>query len=338
VNTLIECVPNISEGRDEHKIARIVSSISGIDGIQVLNIESGFDANRTVVTFVGPPAKVQTAVFKLVKKATELLDMSNHSGAHPRIGAVDVCPLIPLQRATMENCVRLAKMLGEKVGEELGIPVYLYGNAARQKYRSNLADIRRGEYEGLAEKMSNPLWKPDFGPAKFNRLSGAIAIGARPILIAFNINLKTRDVRIAQKIAGYLRTSGFKSKSKNGQFVKKPGLFRECKAIGWYMDKYKIAQVSFNLTDYTITPPHVVYEACKNLALKEDVMVAGSELVGMIPLDALLNAGRYYAKLEQIDMVSEEKLINIAVQKLGLEELAPFDKEFKIIEYGLRRI
>lgn len=334
---LIECVPNFSEGRDKNKIARIVSAISSVEGIKVLNVESGFDANRTVVTYVGSPDHVREAAFRAIKKASELIDMSKQSGVHPRIGATDVCPFIPLQNATMAQCVQVAEKLGERIGTELDIPVYLYAHAARQKIRNNLANIRRGEYEGLSEKMDGPLWKPDFGPAQFNRKSGATVIGARPLLVAFNINLNTNNVNIARKIAGRIRTSGFNKRNSNGILVKKAGMFKECKAIGWYMDKYKKAQVSINLTNFRITPPHIVYECCKELAVEEGTVVTGSELVGMIPLAALLHAGRYYASLDKTEIESEEKMINFVVEKLGLEELTSFKKELKIIEYGLRK-
>ena len=334
---LLECVPNFSEGRDIKKIDHIVSSIASVEGVRILNVDVGFDTNRTVVTFVGRPDKVREAAFRGIKKASKIIDMSKHTGAHPRIGATDVCPFIPIQNTTMDECVYAAEMLGERVGEELGIPVYLYELAARHKQRTNLAVIRRGEYEGLAQKMKDPAWKPDFGPVEFNTISGATAIGARSILVAFNINLNTRDARIASRIAGRLRAAGILKHDKTGQIVRKPGLFKECKAIGWYLKKYKRAQVSLNLTDYHVTPPHIVYEACKKLAHEEGVKVTGSELIGMIPLEAMLQAGDYYSQFETGPFISIEELIFLAVQKLGLEELSVFNKEFRIIEYGIEK-
>lgn len=333
---LIECVPNFSEGRDEKKIEQIVTAIDSVEGVAVLNVDMGRDANRTVVTFVGPPGKIDEAAYRGIETAAGLIDMRSHRGVHPRIGATDVCPFIPLTNTTMAEAVTIARTLGWRVGERLGIPVYLYEQAAREKSRRNLAAIRKGEYEGLAEKLSQPEWRPDFGPAEFNARSGVTVIGARPILIAFNINLDTTEVRIAARLAAMLRESGYLTRDDSGNPVRHLGMFKGVKAIGWYMEHYHKAQVSMNLTDYKTSPPHLVYEACKQLAQDMGVHVTGSELVGMIPLDAMLQAGEYYLRKSGAGQASESEKIVLSVKKLGLDELKPFNPKERILEYGIR--
>ncbi|MGB4704428.1 MAG: glutamate formimidoyltransferase [Candidatus Saccharicenans sp.] len=339
---IVECVPNFSEGRDREKIQAIVREIESTPGVKLLDVDPGEATNRTVVTFIGSPEAVKEAAFKAIKKAAELIDMSQHRGAHPRIGATDVCPFVPVSGVTMEDCVRLANELGKRVGEELGIPVYLYEEAARKPERKNLASIRAGEYEGLPEKLKDPEWQPDYGPAVFNPKTGATVIGAREFLIAYNINLNTRDRKIAQEIASYLRESGRPKKDKNGnivydkngQPVRIPGKFKAVKAVGWYIDEYGIAQISINLTNYKITPPHVVFDEACRLAEKLGVRVTGSEIVGLVPLEALLMAGRHYLEKQgKSPGVPEKELVRIAIRSLGLNDIVPFDPAKKIIEY-----
>ncbi|MBC7349508.1 MAG: glutamate formimidoyltransferase [Candidatus Aminicenantes bacterium] len=339
---IVECVPNFSEGRDREKIQSIVREIESTPGVKLLDVDPGQATNRTVVTFVGSPEGVKEAAFKAIRKAAEVIDMSQHKGAHPRIGATDVCPFVPVSGVTMEDCIGLAHELGKQVGEELGIPVYLYEEAATRPERKNLASIRAGEYEGLADKLKDPDWQPDYGPAVFNPRTGATVIGAREFLIAYNINLNTRDRKIAQEIASYLRESGRPKKDRNGhivydkkgQPVKVPGKFRAVKAVGWYIDEYGLAQISINFTNYKITPPHLVFDEACRLAEKLGVRVTGSELVGLIPLEALLMAGRYYLEKQgKSPGVPEKELVRIAVRSLGLSDIVPFDPARKIIEY-----
>ncbi|MCX8160442.1 MAG: glutamate formimidoyltransferase [Candidatus Saccharicenans sp.] len=339
---IVECVPNFSEGRDRAKIQAIVREIESTPGVKLLDVDPGEATNRTVVTFIGSPEAVKEAAFKAISRAAELIDMSQHKGAHPRIGATDVCPFVPVSGVTMEDCVRLANELGQRVGEELGIPVYLYEEAATRPERKNLASIRAGEYEGLADKLQDPNWKPDYGPAVFNPRAGATVIGAREFLIAYNINLNTRDRKIAQEIASHLRESGRPKRDKKGnivydkkgQPVKVPGKFKAVKAVGWYIDEYGIAQISINFTNYKITPPHVVFDEACRLAEKMGVRVTGSELVGLIPLEALLMAGRHYLEKQgKSPGVPNKELVRIAVRSLGLSDIVPFDPAKKIIEY-----
>lgn len=339
---IIECVPNFSEGRDREKIQAIVREIESTPGVKLLDVDPGEATNRTVVTFIGSPEGVLEAAFRGIKKAAELIDMRQHRGAHPRIGATDVCPFVPVSEVTMEDCIRLANELGKRVAEELGIPVYLYEEAAKKPERRNLANIRAGEYEGLEEKLKNPDWQPDYGEPVFNPKSGATVIGAREFLIAYNINLNTRDRKIAQEIASYLRESGRPKKDKNGnlvldkngQPVKVPGKFKAVKAVGWYIDEYGIAQISINFTNYKITPPHLVFDEACRLAEKMGVRVTGSELVGLIPKEALLLAGRYYLEKQgKSPGLPEKELIRIAIRSLGLNDIVPFDPAKKIIEY-----
>jgi len=343
---LVECVPNFSEGRDMVKIDQITNEISGTEGVKLLDVDPGKDTNRAVVTFIGSPEAVVEAAFKAIKKASEVIDMSKHKGAHPRMGATDVCPLVPVSGVTMEDCAELARKLGKRVGEELGIPVYLYEEAASKPERKDLASVRAGEYEGLPEKLKDPDWKPDFGPAEFNSKAGATAVGAREFLIAYNINLSTRDVRIAKEIAFTIREKGRVKKDNNGKVIRDkdgkalrvPGKFKACKAVGWYMEDFGRSQVSVNLVNYKITPPHIVFDECSKLAEKFGVRVTGSELVGLIPLEALLQAGRYYLKKQgKTTGVPQSELIRIAVLSLGLSDLYPFEPEKKIIEYQVER-
>lgn len=333
---LVECVPNFSEGRNQARIDRIASAIREIKGVALLDVDPGRDANRTVMTFVGPPEDVLQAAFQAVAAAAEVIDMTLHSGVHSRLGATDVCPFVPVSEVTMEECVQLAKSLGERVASELGIPVYLYEAAASSPMRQNLADIRSDEYEGLKDKIKDPNWKPDFGNAEFNPKSGATMIGARHFLIAYNINLNTQDVRIAKEIAGLIRESGRIVRNTGGTDQRIPGLFRACRAVGWYMEEYGRAQISMNLTNFNVTPPHAVFDACCKFAEERGVQATGSELVGLIPLEAMRQAGIHYLKDQRNgDDIPEDELIRMAVDSLGLDDLSPFDPNKKILEYRI---
>jgi glutamate formiminotransferase/formiminotetrahydrofolate cyclodeaminase len=321
---LVECVPNFSEGRNRAVIDAIAEAIRSAEGVTLLDVDPGVDTNRTVVTFLGAPEAVLEGAFAGIARASELIDMSKHSGAHSRIGACDVCPFVPVRGIEMEECVRLARRLGQRVGEELSIPVYLYEEAATRKERRNLAEIRRGEYEGLAAKLKDPDWQPDFGPAKFNQKSGATVIGAREFLIAYNFNLNTKDVKIANRIAGSIREAGRKGV---------PGKFKHVKAVGWYMQDFNCAQVSMNLTNYKKTPLAQVFDEVCAQAERQGVRCTGSELVGLIPEDCLLQAGRHFLeKAGKSAGVPRSELVRIAVVSLGLNELYPFKPEEKIIE------
>ncbi|MGQ9603323.1 MAG: glutamate formimidoyltransferase [bacterium] len=331
---LVECVPNFSEGRDPAKIEMITREIASTSGVTLLDVDPGKDTNRTVVTFVGSPEGVVEAAFKAIAKAQEVIDMRKHKGAHPRIGATDVCPFIPISGITMEECVGLAHALGRLVGEELGIPVYMYEYAATSPQRKNLANIREGEYEGLPEKIKLPEWKPDYGPREFNPSAGATIIGAREFLIAYNINLNTRDVKIAKEIAFAIRERGRTRKEPDGTKVTIPGKLKECKAVGWYMENFGRAQISINLTNYKVTPPHLVFDECSRLAEELGARVTGSELVGLIPLEPMLLAGRHYLRKQgKYTGVPDKELIHIAILSLGLNDLYPFEPEKKIIDY-----
>jgi len=344
---LIECVPNFSEGRDLQIIKQITGAIESVEGIRILDIDTGKATNRTVVTLVGSPEAVIEGAFQGIKKASELIDMRKHKGEHPRMGATDVCPLIPVSGITMEQTVEYAKKLGARVSKELNIPVYLYESAATTEDRKNLATIRAGEYEGYAEKILKPEWKPDFGEAKFNAKSGATVIGARDFLVAYNINLNTTSTRRANSIAFDVREAGRVKrkgdsvtgeiiKDKNGNSVSVPGTLKSVKAIGWYIEEYGIAQISMNLTNINTTPVHIAFdEVCKR-ADERGIRVTGSELVGVIPKKSLIDAGKYFLNKQQRSIgVSEEELIKIAVKSLGLDELSPFEPKKKIIEYLL---
>ncbi len=342
---LVECVPNFSEGRDQAKIDLITAEISSTEGVTLLDVDPGKDTNRTVVTLVGTPDGVVEAAFKAIAKAAQVIDMSQHKGAHARMGATDVCPFVPVSGVTMDDCVELARKLAKRVGEELGIPVYLYEHAASKPGWKNLANVRSGEYEGLAERFKDPEWKPDFGPAEFKPGPGATAIGAREFLIAYNINLNTRDTKLAKEIALSIREKGRLKRDADNKIVRDedgkalwvPGKFKECKAVGWYMEDFGRAQISINFTNYKITPPHMVFDEASKLAVELGARVTGSELVGLIPLQALLDAGRHYLKKQgRSTGVPESELIHIAVLSLGLSDLYPFEKETKIIEYRVR--
>ena len=341
---LIECVPNFSEGRDPAVIAQITAAIAGVDGVKLLNTDPGKATNRTVVTFVGPPDAVIEAAFRAIKTAGELIDMSRHKGEHPRMGATDVCPLIPIQGISMEETAAYAKKLGERVGKELGIPVYLYENAQADKKRSNLSIIRSGEYEGYFKKIKLPEWKPDYGPAEFDAKRGATVIGARDFLVAYNINLNTTSTRRANAIAFDVREAGRTKKDAKGNVVKDekgqpvniPGTCKSVKAIGWFIEEYGVAQISMNLTNINITPVHIAFEEVCKSADRRGLRVTGSELVGLIPLQCLLDAGKYFLKKQNRSLgISEDEILKIAIKSLGLDELAPFKPEERIIEYLL---
>lgn len=336
---LIECVPNISEGRDRAKIDAIAAVVETVEGVRLLDVDPGKATNRTVITFVGEPEPVCEAAFRLIKKAQELIDMRGHKGEHPRFGATDVCPLVPISGIGMAECAAFAKQLGERVGKELGIPVYLYEAAASEEKRRNLANNRSGEYEGLPKKLKDPAWKPDFGPAEFNdsvARSGAIAIGARNFLVAYNVNLNTTSTRRANAIAFDIREAGRKVKQADGTEAQVPGKLKAVKGIGWFIEEYGIAQLSLNLTDITVTPVHVAFdEACK-AAEARGIRVTGSELVGLIPKQALLDAADFYLRRQQRSLgIPEREKIKIAVKSLGLDDLGPFDPRKKVIEYML---
>ena len=347
---LIECVPNFSEGRNMAVIKQITDCIEAIEGVRLLDVDPGKATNRTVVTFVGTPDEVLEAAFQAVKKASEVIDMRYHKGEHPRFGATDVCPLIPIAGISMEEVALYARKLAERIGNELAIPVYCYENAAFTEERRNLANNRSGEYEGLPKKMTDPHWKPDFGPAGFNEkvaLTGAIAVGARDFLVAYNVNLNTTSVRRANAVAFDIREKGRPVregnpvtgkivKDANGEPVYKPGSLKACKAIGWFIEEYGIAQVSINLTNISITPVHVAFEEACLKAQERGMRVTGSELVGLIPLKAMTDAGKYFLRRQQRSVgVSEDELVKIAIKSLGLDDLKPFNPQEKIIEYLL---
>jgi glutamate formiminotransferase / formiminotetrahydrofolate cyclodeaminase len=347
---LIECVPNISEGRDEAKIKAITAVVETVEGVKLLDVDPGKATNRTVITFVGEPQNVIEAAFLLIKKASELIDMSKHTGEHPRFGATDVCPLVPISGITMEETVKYAHQLAKRVGNELNIPTYCYENAAQEPKRKNLANCRSGEYEGLKEKLTNPQWKPDFGPAEFNakvKTTGATAISARDFLIAYNVNLNTTSTRRANAIAFDIREAGRgktedgsptgkKVLDENGEQVRIPGKLKAVKGIGWYIEEYGIAQISYNLTNINITSMHVAFDETDKVAIERGLRVTGSELIGLIPLQAMLDAADYYLlKQERSLGCSEAEKIKIAVKSLGLDDLKPFNPQEKIIEYML---
>ena len=389
---LVECVPNFSEGRDARVIKQITDAIEGVAGVRLLGVEAGADTNRTVVTFVGPPGAVAEGAFAAIVRASQLIDMGHHRGAHPRLGATDVCPFVPVEGITMEECAVIARQVGARVGAELGIPVFLYEAAAARPERKNLADIRRGEYEGLARKLADPAWLPDFGPAVAHPRAGAVVIGARPFLIAYNVNLASTDKNHAADIAFALREKGRVARSGNtrpfyfrgrklyyregafpcgscdlvaptfeavrahvaaehgydleallrandlappdvvGQQVYRPGRFRACKAIGWYVDDYQRAQVSINLTDYRITPPQAVFDEARRLAEERGLVVTGSEIVGLVPYPALLEAGRHYLRRQGRTVGQPQgDVLKTAVLALGLGDVAPFVVADKVL-------
>lgn len=334
---LIECVPNFSEGRDSAAIRQITDAITAVEGIRLLNVDPGKATHRTVVTFVGEPEAVIEAAFRGIEKAGELIDMRQHHGEHPRMGATDVCPLIPISGVTMDEVAEYAQQLAERVGRELNLPVYLYEAAQPDPARRNLSVIRAGEYEGLAAKMQRAEWRPDHGPVVFDAGRGATAIGARDFLVAYNINLNTTSTRRAYAIAFDVREAGRIVKDESGGEVNQPGTLKAVKAIGWFIDEYGVAQVSMNLTDIDLTPIHVAFDEVCRAADVRGVRVTGSELIGLVPLRCLTDAGRYFLHKQQRSTgVSEAELVRIAVRSLGLDELAPFNPEQRIIEYLLR--
>ena len=345
---LIECVPNISEGNDTKKINEIVNIVETVDGVSLLNVDPGKATNRTVITFVGEPKNVIEAAFLLIKKAKELIDMSKHSGEHPRMGATDVCPLVPISNISMDEVTKYARELAKRVGSELEIPVYCYENAAFKNERKNLANCRSGEYEGLKKKFEDKNWKPDFGPSVFNdsvKKSGATAISARDFLVAYNVNLNTTSTRKANAVAFDIREAGRIKREgnkitgkiindKNGNPLRTPGLFKSVKGIGWFIDEYGIAQISYNLTDINISPLHEVFDKTCQQATKRGLRVTGSELVGLVPKSVLIDAGKFFLKKQKRSLgISEKEIIKIAVKSLGLDELAPFNVNERVIEY-----
>jgi glutamate formiminotransferase/formiminotetrahydrofolate cyclodeaminase len=347
---LIECVPNISEGRDSNIIKQVTDVVETVEGVRLIDVDPGKATNRTVITFVGPPEEVCEAAFRLVRKAASLIDMSRHHGEHPRFGATDVCPLVPVANITMDEVAGYARKLGKRIGEELGIPVYNYEFAASKPERKNLANCRSGEYEGLKEKLSNPDWKPDFGPDEFNEQvakTGATAVGARNFLVAYNFNLNTTSTRRANAIAYDVREKGREKREgdtvtgkivrdEKGNTVFIPGTLKSTKAIGWFIEEYGIAQISMNMTDITVTSVHKAFDEVCRAANERGVRVTGSELVGVIPLKAMLDAGKHYLRKQQRSIgIPDMEIIRIAVKSLGLDELAPFDPGKKIIEYIL---
>src|SRR4051794_22292113 len=341
---VIECVPNFSEGRDLEVIRQITEAIQSVDGVALLNVDPGASTNRTVVTFVGAPEAAVEAAFRGIQKAAELIDMRKHKGAHPRMGATDVCPFIPVSNVSWEEAIACANQLGRRVGDELKIPVYLYEKAARSPSRSNLSIIRTGEYEAFRDKIKQPEWKPDFGPAVFNAKSGATAIGAREFLVAYNVNLNTKAMRRATSVAFDVRENGrVKTEDgtpngkpvldSNGEPERVPGMLKHVKAIGWYVEEYGIAQVSMNLTNIEETPLHAAFDACAESAAKRGLRATGSEVVGLLPKKSMIDAGRYFLRKQKwSEGASEEELIDIAIRSMGLNELKPFDPKEKIIE------
>ncbi len=346
---LIECVPNFSEGRDLGVIRQITDAIESAEGVSLLDVDPGASTNRTVVTFVGAPEAVVEGAFRGIKKAAELIDMRKHKGAHPRMGATDVCPFIPVSDVSWEEAIECARSLGKRVAEELKIPVYLYERAASSPARANLSIIRAGEYEGFFEKIKQPQWKPDFGPAVFNERSGATVIGARDFLVAYNVNLNTKSVRRANSVAfdvreqGRIKTEdgtpgGKKVLDEKGEPVRIPGMLKHVKGIGWYVEEYGIAQVSMNLTNISETPLHAAFDGCCKSAEQRGLRVTGSEVVGMLPKKCLIDAGRYFLRKQQwSEGAAEEELIDLAIRSMGLSELKPCDPKEKVIEYRIEK-
>ena len=344
---ILECVPNISEGRNPAIIQKIARVVEKVEGVRLLDIDPGVATHRTVITFVGPPEAVIEAAFHLIKEAAASIDMRQHQGEHPRMGATDVCPLVPVSGITLEEAAEYAHQLGKRVGEELGIPVYMYEAAATSPDRTNLAVIRSGEYEGLEKKLLDPAWKPDYGPTRFNPGAGATVIGARDFLIAYNVNLNTTSVRRANAVAFDIREQGRVQREgntltgkikrdENGEPLRIPGELIGVKAIGWFIEEYGVAQVSMNITNVKATPFHIAFEACRNSANRRGMRVTGSELVGLIPKKALIDAGKYFLHQQHRSTgIPEREIIHIAVKSMGLDELTPFDPDKKIIEYLL---
>jgi glutamate formiminotransferase/formiminotetrahydrofolate cyclodeaminase len=341
---LVECVPNISEGKRPEVYEKVAQAVTAISGVTLLNVDPGQETNRTVITFVGEPEAVLEAAYRLAATAFSLIDMRQHKGAHPRLGAVDVIPFVPVSGVTMETCVDLARRLGQRLGEEFRVPVFLYEYAATAPHRRNLSDIRAGEYEGLPEKLKDPAWQPDFGPAEFNPVLGACVVGARKFLVAYNVNLNTTDRKLANRVALDVREKGRAKRDEKGEILRnekgeplyEPGLLRAVKAVGWTIPEYGCAQVSMNLTDLDVTPLHVAFDTCEEKARERGLRVTGSELVGLVPKQALLEAGKHYlARMGKSRGVPEEEIIRVAVRTLGLSEVKPFDPAERIIEYRL---
>jgi glutamate formiminotransferase/formiminotetrahydrofolate cyclodeaminase len=345
VSPLVECVPNFSEGRDRSVIDAIARAISGVNGVRLLDVDPGADTNRTVYTFVGDPDAVSEAAYRAASAGAELIDMSKHQGAHPRMGALDVCPIVPVSGVTMDQCVEVARALGRRMAEALALPVYFYEFAATRPERRNLADIRAGGYEGLRKKLADPAWAPDAGPAAFNARLGATVVGAREFLIAYNVNVNTREQKLANEVALNIREAGRLKRDAKGQVVtdadgrelRVPGRLKAVKAIGWTIEQYRQAQVSINLLSYRTTPLHVVFETTREEAAKLGLVVTGSELVGLTPLEPLVEAGRYYLRKQgRSTGLPERELVELAIQSLGLAQLSPFDPDKRIIEYAVR--
>jgi glutamate formiminotransferase / formiminotetrahydrofolate cyclodeaminase len=342
---LVECVPNFSEGRNRATIDAIAEAIKGVSDVKLLDVDPGADTNRTVYTFVGTPEAVSDAAVRAARRAYELIDMAQHTGAHPRIGALDVCPIVPVSGITMEECAEVARALGRRLGAELRVPIYFYEYAAASEERRSLANIRTGEYEGLARKLQDPNWQPDAGEARFDPRYGASVVGAREFLIAYNVNLNTRDKKLAHEIALTIREGGRVKRDAQGnpvvdaggKTVKQPGRLQAVRAIGWYIDQYRQAQVSINLISYKTTPLHIVFETVREEAEKLGLIVTGSELVGLTPLQPMVDAGRFYlAKQGKSTGAPEAELVELAARSLGLDQLAPFEADKKIIDYQFR--
>lgn len=341
---LVECVPNVSEGRDRGVIDALAATISRVAGVKLLDVDPGADTNRTVFTFVGEPAAVSEAAFNLARRSADLIDMSRHKGEHPRIGALDVCPIVPISGVTMEECADVARALGRRIGDALQVPVYFYEHAASSEERRSLANIREGEYEGLPDKLADPRWRPDAGPTIFNPRLGACVVGAREFLIAFNVNLNTRDKRLASEIALNIREAGRVKRDGSGHpmtdaaggVLRVPGRLKAIRAIGWYIEEYRQAQVSINMMNYKETPLHRVFETVREEADRLGMIVTGSELVGMTPLAPILDAGRFYLRKQgKSSGAPEHELVDMAVRSLGLDQLGPFEPDKKIIEYAV---
>ena len=341
---LVECVPNISEGRRPDVYNAVAAAAASVPGVTVLNVDPGADTNRTVITFVGEPEAVLEGAFQLVRKGIELIDMAKHRGAHPRIGAVDVVPFIPVAGVTMDECAELARRLGERIGRELSVPVFLYEHACSAPHRRNLADVREGEYEGCSRKLSDPRWKPDYGPSEFVPKSGATVVGARKFLVAYNVNLNTLDKRLANRVAFDIRERGRMKRDAEGnpvlddkgEPVWEAGLLKSVKAVGWVIPEFGCAQVSINLTDLEVTPLHIAFETCDERARERGLRVTGSEIVGLVPRQVLLDAGRYFLqRMERPTGAPESAVIHAAIRSLGLNEVKPFDPKERIIEYRL---
>jgi glutamate formiminotransferase/formiminotetrahydrofolate cyclodeaminase len=333
---IVECVPNISEGRREEVYQAVAQAAASVDGVKLLDVDPGRETNRTVITFVGEPDAVLEGAFQLVKRSYELIDMRSHQGAHGRMGATDVCPFVPVAGVSMDECVELSRRLGARVGEELGVPVYLYEYAATRPERRSLADIRKGEYEALPDKLTRPDFEPDFGPAEFVPRFGAMVTGARTFLVAYNVNLNVTDKRWANRVALDVRETGRTVVGEDGKQVQQPGMLKAVRGVGWYIPEYGCAQVSMNLVDLDTTPLHVAFDACETSATTRGIRVTGSELVGLVPKSVILDAGHHYlTRMLRSPGVPEADIVHAAIRTLGLNEVAPFDPKEKIIEYIL---